>query len=231
MCYFPEEHRIHMITWDKKEEFLFRIETGTADEVKELTNMLFQYICAKEGLTVGDLKQSLFAIQEDCVILLNQYMHSENIHEHSASTQRIMAYLFDIEDIRQYFLQFFLNINAMISPCNVYSMQGTIEQICLYLKRNYYKNISQELVASLFYMNRSYLSTLFKKSTGQKFVDYLNDIRIEKACHLLGTSNRKLFHIAKMVGYDNVKYFFRIFKKRKGVSPEQYRKNALESHL
>ena len=74
-----------------------------------------------------------------------------------------------------------------------------------------------------FYLNRSYLSTLFKQKTGMKFIDYLNEVRIEKSKELLKDSNRKMYQISKAVGYDNPKYFFRIFKKKTGMTPEQYR--------
>ncbi len=66
-------------------------------------------------------------------------------------------------------------------------------------------------------------STLFKERTGEKFVDYLNRVRIEKSVELLTTTNMKMYQIAKNVGYDNVKYFFKIFKKVMGVTPEAYR--------
>ena len=56
-----------------------------------------------------------------------------------------------------------------------------------------------------------------------KFVDYLNEVRIEKSKELLKDSNRKMYQISKAVGYDNPKYFFRIFKKKTGMTPEQYR--------
>lgn len=94
------------------------------------------------------------------------------------------------------------------------------------MQRNYRKALTQEFVASLFYLNRSYLSSLFKARTGEKFVDYLNDIRIIKAQELLSGSNQKMYQISHAVGYDNVKYFFRIFKKKTGMTPEEFRERS-----
>ena len=67
------------------------------------------------------------------------------------------------------------------------------------------------------------MSTLFKERTGQKFVDYLNQIRVEKSKELLKNTDKKMYQIAKAVGYDNVKYFFRVFKKYEKITPEEYR--------
>ena len=113
----------------------------------------------------------------------------------------------------------------MLKPQSVYAVEDTIQRVKIYIQRNYQKNLTIEFLASLFYMNSSYLSHLFRKTTGEKFVQYLNSVRIEKAKHLLATTDRKLYQIAKTVGYDNNKYFFRVFKKWEGMTPEQYRQS------
>ena len=125
--------------------------------------------------------------------------------------------------LKDYYLQFFLNIAEMLKSESIYAQGDLIENVQVYIRHNYQKYLTQEFVASLFYLNRSYLSTLFRKKTGMKFVDYLNEVRIEKAKELLCSSDRKMYQISKAVGYDNPKYFFRIFKKKTGCSPEQYR--------
>ena len=79
-------------------------------------------------------------------------------------------------------------------------------------------------------MNRSYISYLFKEKTGEKFIDYVTHTRIEKAKQLLENSDKKMYQIAKISGYDNVKYFFRIFKIEVGLSPEQYRIKYQSGH-
>ena len=120
-------------------------------------------------------------------------------------------------------MRFFENLSTMLKPQSVYAIQDTIEQIKIYTQRNYQKNLTVDFLASLFYMNSSYLSHLFRRQTGEKYVQYLNGIRIAKAKDLLLTTDRKLYQIARSVGYDNVKYFFRVFKKWEGITPEQYR--------
>lgn len=137
--------------------------------------------------------------------------------------QNVVNHIFSLEELHAYYLQCFLNITDLLKHQSIYAVEDVVEKIQIYMQRNYQKNLTQEFLSCLFYMNRSYLSTLFKNKTGKKFVDYLNDIRIEKAKELLRQSDRKMYQIAKSVGYDNVKYFFRIFKKKEGVTPEQYR--------
>ena len=73
---------------------------------------------------------------------------------------------------------------------------------------HYEKDLTQEFVASLFRMNRSYLSSAFKARTGISFVDYVNQVRISHAKEMLKKTDKKTYQIAQAVGYENAKYFF-----------------------
>lgn len=216
------------LTWDKKEEFLFRIETGMSDEVSSLTDELFHSFSQTPGFTLADAKYQCYTLSDQCRLMMNQYLPEQQAAKSSSSMQNIISHIFTLEDLKSYYLQFFLNQAALLKDQNVYAIDDVIEKVKIYIQRNYQKNLNQEFVSSLFYLNRSYLSVLFKSRTNEKFVDYLNDVRIEKAKDLLLDSNRKMYQIAKSVGYDNVKYFFRIFKKRTGITPEQFRATACD---
>jgi len=66
---------------------------------------------------------------------------------------------------------------------------------------------------------------MFKKETGQNFINYLTNIRIEKAKELLRSTNLKSYEIAYKVGYDNPTYFSTVFKKLTGMTPLDYKKD------
>lgn len=83
--------------------------------------------------------------------------------------------------------------------------------------------LSLASAAKVFYLNSSYLSRIFKKETGRSFVEYLTDLRIEKAKLLLKNSDLKIYEIAERVGIDNPNYFGILFKKVEGCSPLEYR--------
>ena len=153
-------------------------------------------------------------------MILKQYLNQTSP---SQSMQNIVKEMFTTEELHRYYEQFFANLSEMLKPQSVYAVDDTIERVKIYVQRNYQKNLTVEFLSSLFYLNSSYLSHLFRKTTGEKFVQYLNYVRIEKAKSLLATTDRKLYQIARAVGYDNDKYFFRVFKKLEGVTPEAYR--------
>lgn len=70
----------------------------------------------------------------------------------------------------------------------------------------------------------SYFSQLFKEETGKTFVEYLTEIRMEKARELLRNTDRMLYDIAELVGYESPAYFTVAFKKQVGIGPREYRK-------
>lgn len=92
-----------------------------------------------------------------------------------------------------------------------------------YMEENYDKNLTLELVAGQVYVNPKYLSMLFKQTTGENFVDYIQSLRVEKACELLRDIRLRTYEVANRVGYADEKYFSHIFKKLKGMPPSQYR--------
>lgn len=84
-------------------------------------------------------------------------------------------------------------------------------------------DLSLKSQAKLLNINASYLSTLFKKETGQTLTDYVNKRRIEYACSLLKSTNLQIQTVAQQCGILDVNYFTKIFKKYKSQTPKEYR--------
>jgi AraC-like DNA-binding protein len=96
---------------------------------------------------------------------------------------------------------------------------GVIE----YLKRNYRNNITLSDLSGHFYVSPSYLSRRFREKTGLTLVEYLEEIRLEKAEEYLASSEAKITDISEQVGYMDPNYFSKIFKRKYHLSPSDYR--------
>ena len=107
---------------------------------------------------------------------------------------------------------------------SVKSTNSYVDDAVSFIKEHYNEAISQETVAEKLGISTGYLSTLFKQSLNTRFVDFLNSVRIEKACSYLTQNSLKSYEIAYKVGFNDEKYFSRVFKKMKGVSPMEYKK-------
>lgn len=93
-----------------------------------------------------------------------------------------------------------------------------------FIEENYIMEITLEEVAH--YMNFSpyYFSKLFKKQTGINFIDFLTNIRMEKAKELINIGELSMKEIANKVGYKDPNYFSRVFKKNVGINPREYKR-------
>lgn len=85
--------------------------------------------------------------------------------------------------------------------------------------------LSLQKVAGVFYINQSYLSRIFKQRTGINFVEYLTDIRVQKAIELLKKTDLKVYRIAEKVGIIDPHYLGVCFKKLTGMSMSEYKKS------
>ena len=104
-----------------------------------------------------------------------------------------------------------------------------INGILDYIHEHYSENLSTAMLAKKWYLSESYICHMFKKASGKTIIGYINDLRIEKASLLLENTSESISCIAMEVGFDDVNYFDRIFKKKLGVSPKNYR--AAKSQL
>ncbi|MBE5040931.1 helix-turn-helix domain-containing protein [Ructibacterium gallinarum] len=103
-----------------------------------------------------------------------------------------------------------------------------IEKAQRYIRENYAKDITLKEVAGFVALNPIYLSRFFKQKTGEKFIDYLTRIRMEKAAELLRQPDIKVYEICSRVGYHNVQHFYRLFKLYTGYTPTEYRAQQKE---
>lgn len=96
-----------------------------------------------------------------------------------------------------------------------------------YLGENYSHKIPLEEISKHFLMSPKYFCRFFKANFHQTFIEYLNNVRIEKAMRLLSDTTIPVTEIAALVGFDNLSYFSRKYKAVVGCMPREYRRNGL----
>jgi AraC-like DNA-binding protein len=104
------------------------------------------------------------------------------------------------------------------------NLSPKIIQVRDFLKENYAEDVTLENVANKFLLSKDHLSRTFKKEMGMGVVDYLARLRIEEACSLLRGGDLAIADIANSVGYEDPNYFVKVFRKKKRMTPSQYRK-------
>lgn len=133
------------------------------------------------------------------------------------SLEQEMGHILSLIDFRQWLYRFEDELmNEYVETSR------TIRQIKKFIVNNYDKDIRLEVIANTMNISGNYLSSLFKKETDETLIDYVTRVRVNKAIQLLQTTNKKVYEISRLVGYENEYYFSRVFKKITGVSPSRY---------
>lgn len=142
----------------------------------------------------------------------NMYMKWENASHLRRFTIKSLFY----QLLNEIFMQLD-QVSIDIRKLNVSS------QIKAYIEEHYAKPLTLESIAKALRYSPSHLSIQFKQQIGCSPIEYLIQLRIEKATILLVKTDTSLREIAMNVGYSDVYYFSRLFKKRVGISPTQFR--------
>lgn len=132
-------------------------------------------------------------------------------------------------DIKDLLVSYTKTVVDYFSEKNKPGCRKVINDIKSYVNINYFNDISLRQISKEFYMNESYLSDLFKKETGSSFSSYLSNVRIDQSKELLRQRDLKTQDIAEMVGYNNSRYFIKVFKKNTGMTPSEYRERILNN--
>ncbi len=130
-----------------------------------------------------------------------------------------------LESLAQAFLYIVKYVSSdLISTVYTGSSQ-LISNSLKYVKDHYTSRITLKDVCSELHVNPSYFSYLFSQEMGRTFVDYLTDVRLDKAEDLLLNTSMSILDISIATGFENQSYFTKVFKARAGITPRQYRKD------
>ena len=108
-----------------------------------------------------------------------------------------------------------------------HNRSALVEKARQYVLDNVDKHIMLQDAADYVCISPGYLSALFKKQYNQNFVDYINEVKTNRACELIREGKYRIYEISYMLGFENAYYFTRVFKRHTGMTPTEYQKQLL----
>ena len=115
--------------------------------------------------------------------------------------------------------------NSTFTDENINFNSRRIEKVFAHMRDNYDKEINLESISKLAGMSEVSFSRFIKKRTGKTFIESLNEIRLGHASRSLINTTNTISEIAYKCGFNNLSYFNRIFKNKKGCTPKEFRDN------
>lgn len=107
--------------------------------------------------------------------------------------------------------------------------ESLITRILRYTRQHYSMDLTTEGICARYHCSRSHFSHTFKKETGKGFREFLTELRLEHAKHLLTYSSLRVSEIAFTVGFNDPNYFSNVFRHIEGIPPAEYRRNVKQN--
>lgn len=204
------------------EEFLKR---GTIHDVDEFVDSYF------DGFGYNIMSSGIFRhyIMMDGYSAIMKFLKimkypKEKIDNSLKSMNSVIDHLSSFEDCCRFYKSILKEAIDLRNKNSQKRYVGLIEQAKEYIQLKFaMSDLSLDQVASTVNLSPNYFSSLFNQETGMTFIEYLTDIRMEKAKDYLRCSGRKIYEIGLLVGYLDSHYFSYIFKKTQNCTPSEYR--------
>jgi len=130
----------------------------------------------------------------------------------------------DTTELTEWFKKVTHHLREILRTNRVDTTKIFVTKAIDYVHENYgNKDLTVESMCSYLGISSAYFSTVFKRETGKTFINYLTDVRMDRAVRMLLDENEKTYVIAEAVGYSDPNYFSYAFKKKFGVSPSRYK--------
>ena len=236
----PDQHTLGYNDLPRVEGISFRIENTKLDlYCSTLTNYIQAFNRKMILSTLEDLKDYLYNVQDSTtsikLFMTDLFLRIKEAMNRTYTAANIPfpsnSDIIAIIDSKFYLYEIieFLNnqFEVIMGSIGTSTRDSILDDILYYIDHNYQNNIKLETIAPLFGYNSAYLGKIFSKNVGENFNNYVDNIRIEAAKKLIMENSLKVYEIAEQVGYKNVDYFHKKFKKYVGQSPAEFRRAML----
>lgn len=220
-CKYEENYPI-----DLENRLFDMVEKGDLNEGIATANTFFDWMEENYPNHLIDIKLKVleFVLWAERLVYLNSGM----IY-HFLSRTDYIPIIMEAEtpaEVRTWFIDRITNACRNIVIRKEEQSVSVVSRAKKYIDSHYMKDISLDDVSREVNISPYYFSKIFKDETGENFIEYVTNIRVEKAKELLTHSDCSMKEICSMVGYSDPNYFSRSFKKNTGYTPTEYKEHA-----
>ena len=165
----------------------------------------------------------IFEINNIRISIKNLETADKEVNKDISSLYKMIESATNIKELHELLEEVAGSIVNRINKYNKKSINQILQNAMKYICDNYAMSITLNELAEHTYVSTYYLSRMFKKELGKNFVEYLSEVRIEKAKELLKDNKYKTYEVAELVGIQDPHYFSKIFKKYMNMTPTEYK--------
>lgn len=208
---------------EEKAEVLDAIAVNAIEKVQKILGCTFEGLGKYSNIDIGSIKDTVIEL---AVMMVKQA--AKNLEEMQLIFGRKIqpaaeiARLESLNDIEVWFDEFLNSLRSHHQFIDVNKFSTLVREVCIYIMQNYSNKLNVDILAKHFFVSDGHLMRAFKKETNMTVIEFVMEYRIYIAKNLLRDKNNKIYDVAKKVGYDDAKYFSKVFKKVTGEAPNNY---------
>lgn len=217
-CRYDEEYPIEL-----EKELFDRLKEGSREECERAAGRFFDWML--ENYDEKNVSVRLKALE---FVLWAEHEAYQNggMTYHFSDRENYLPLVWNAESnsaLKGWFVEKFGEACRNMSTKKEEHENQMVVRAQNYIQENFCRDLSLDEVSRQLDLSPYYFSKLFKEETGSNFLEYVTNLRIERAKQLLCEEGRSMKEICAAVGYSDPNYFSRIFKKNTGVTPTEYR--------
>ncbi|QYR22761.1 AraC family transcriptional regulator [Paenibacillus sp. sptzw28] len=227
-----EETKEYQYPVTLEKQMMYSLKAGELEQLRELSDEFFAGVHRfKYDEIILSLVQLLVMTIRTAKGMSSFGREDADLEIHTCQQQVLR--LDTLEQIESWYLSLCERIIAIRDRESRSKNNKTVEKMAEYIKDHYTDpNLSVDMLAQLIGLSSSYVRKLFKEETGKSVAEHIAEHRFQKAQELLMHTDHPAKKIGEMVGFDNPSYFYVLFKKHVGMTPDHYRReNKLENMM
>ena len=220
-----KEQEVYVLPFDQEADLLAHLEKGYRDQAYLFIDNIFDEF-EKKQIEISIIRDIIKELSFNIEKLVRQYDGLfQNLVQEDGFIFDIINNLSSLTELRQWLKDLIEKVTEFIYCRKKAGIPAIITQILEYMESHYFDCLNLGFIAEKFNISIAYLSRSFKNITGEKYIDHLNRIRMEKSAEkLINYRDLKVKDIAEMVGFENPYYFMKRFKQYFNCTPSEYRK-------
>ena len=206
--------------WDGGKTLENMLRNGNEDASKYIEGLYeqFQHTLPKQKIRSISLNIIITALR---TVYESRSMHQQLSEQATGLLARTTN--FDtIQELRDEVCQYIAAVQTELNNERENSRHKLVRQVQTFIDEHFSNDITVKQIADAVYYSATYIASVFKNETGLTINDALTQRRMMEAAHLLKSGRMKVYEVSEAVGYSDVKYFSKLFKKSFGVMPSEY---------
>jgi two-component system, response regulator YesN len=217
----PAASEFHFFQSQHLKDYQASLESGNFDKLEDAFTTLFPHEI-DEAISPQVVRDSVYQWLSTNIILLREWGgYLEGMFQGQSPFEQIQQ-IETYHQLRDWCYRFHLLIQDMLQTLKATKSRSEIQHAIDYIKLHFHEPLRVQDIARIVNLSENYFSNLFTKETGKNFTQFLQETRIEKAKELLRTREKDWTEVGIQIGFDEPKYFSKIFKRLVGKTPVQF---------